>query len=198
MKARVIALLSLVLLAPGAFAGTEKAVFAGGCFWCMEAPFAKIDGVTDVTVGYAGGKKVNPTYEEVSSGETGHAEAVQVTYDPAKVSYDKLLDAFWMSMDPTDAGGQFYDRGTQYRTAIFYTSEEQKKTALASKEKLDKSGKLKAKIVTEVTAASKFYPAEDYHQHYYQKNPIRYGYYRSHSGRDQFIEKIWGKAAAAH
>jgi methionine-S-sulfoxide reductase len=190
-------LIALAIFSAPAFA-LDKATFAGGCFWCMEAPFDKLPGVTEVVVGYTGGQKDQPTYEEVSSGTTGHAEAVQITFDPAKISYEKLLDAFWMSMDPTDAGGQFYDRGTQYRTAIFYQDDAQKKTALESKEKLEKSARFKSKIVTEITAATKFFAAEDYHQHYYKKSPIRYNYYRLHSGRDQFIEKFWHKKVAAH
>lgn len=170
-----------------------QATFAGGCFWCMEPPFLKLDGVVDVVSGFTGGTKENPTYEEASSGSTGHTEAVQVTYDPKKITYDKLLDVFWRSMDPTDAGGQFVDRGNQYRPGIFYHSPEQKKAAESSKETLEKSGRFKAKIVTEITAYTKFWPAEDYHQHYFKKSPIRYKYYRYQSGRDEFLDKVWGK-----
>ena len=170
---------------------TETATFAGGCFWCMEPPFEKTVGVIEVLSGYTGGSKENPTYEEVSAGRTGHTEAVQITYDPAKVTYEKLLDIFWRSMDPTDGEGQFVDRGKQYRPAIFYHSEEQKKVATLSKEKLAKSGAFSKPIVTEITAATTFTPAEDYHQHYFKKNPVRYKYYRFRSGRDQFLKKIW-------
>ena len=172
----------------------EKATFAGGCFWCMEPPFSKLNGVTEVTSGYTGGAKVNPTYEEVSSGVTGHAEAVQVVYDPKKVTYEKLLDVFWRSADPTDAGGQFVDRGSQYRNAIFFHSETQRRLAEESKQALVKSGRFKDKpIVTEIVAASTFYPAEEYHQHYWKKSPVRYKYYRYRSGRDEFLDRVWGK-----
>lgn len=171
----------------------EIATFAGGCFWCMEPPFENLKGVASVVSGYTGGTQENPTYEDVSSGRTGHAEAVQVTYDPAQVTYDQLLDAFWRNIDPTTANAQFADRGRQYRTAIFYHTEEQKKAAEASKEMLAKSGKFDKPIVTEITAASKFYPAEDYHQDYYKKNPLRYKTYRIGSGREGFLKKTWGE-----
>lgn len=171
----------------------ELATFAGGCFWCMEPPFEKVDGVKSAVSGYTGGSKENPTYEEVSGGGTGHAEAVQVTYDPKKISYEKILDIFWRNVNPTDAGGQFVDRGSQYRSGIFYHSEAQKKAALKSKEELDKSGKFKKPIVTEITEFKKFYSAEEYHQDYYKKNSVRYKFYRSRSGRDQYLESIWGK-----
>jgi peptide methionine sulfoxide reductase msrA/msrB len=164
----------------------------------MEPPFLKVDGVIDVQSGYTGGKAVKPTYEQVSEGGTGHTEAVQVTFDPKKVSYDKLLDVFWRSMDPTDGDGQFVDRGKQYRPGIFYHSEAQKKAAEASRAALEKSGRFKKPLATEITAFSAFYPAEEYHQHYFRKNPVRYKYYRYRSGRDQFLEGIWGKDAAAH
>jgi peptide methionine sulfoxide reductase msrA/msrB len=171
----------------------EVAILAGGCFWCMEPPFEKLDGVISVVSGYTGGHKANPTYEEASSGSTGHTEAVQVTYDPSKVSYEKILDVFWRSMDPTDAGGQFVDRGSQYRSGIFHLNAGQKEKAEASKKKLEASGALGGKpVVTEITAAGAFYPAEEYHQDYYKKNPIRYRFYRSRSGRDAFLEKTWG------
>ncbi len=186
-------LLSLGALGADKPAETEIAIFAGGCFWCMEPPFIKLEGVSDVKSGYTGGHKLNPTYEEASSGTTGHTEAVQVTFDPKKISYDKLLDVLWRSMDPTDADGQFVDRGNQYRPAIFYASEAQKKTAEAAKAALQKAGKFKKPIVIEITKAGTFYPAEDYHQHYFQKNPIRYKYYRYQSGRDQFLDGVWGK-----
>ena len=159
---------------------TKTATFAGGCFWCTESDFEKVDGVLEVISGYTGGSKENPTYEEVSSGQTGHTEAVQVVYDPAKVSYKELLDIFWKHMDPTDSGGQFVDRGSQYRPAIFYHDDEQKGQAEESREALDKSGRFSKSIVTEIVKFSNFYRAEDYHQNYYKKNPMRYKYYRSH------------------
>lgn len=171
---------------------TETAVFAGGCFWCMEPPFEKLEGVREVISGYTGGLKENPTYEEVSSGGTGHLEAVQVIYDPAKVSYSKLLDVFWRQIDPTDAGGQFVDRGAQYRSAIFYHSEEQRRLAEQSKEAIGQSGRFSKKpIVTEILPEGRFYRAEGYHQDYYKENPIRYRLYRFNSGRDQFLRKVW-------
>jgi peptide methionine sulfoxide reductase msrA/msrB len=171
----------------------RKATFAGGCFWCTEADFEKLPGVVKVISGYTGGNKENPTYEEVSSGTTGHVEAVQVYYDPSKVTYEELLDYFWKHIDPTDPGGQFVDRGSQYRSVIFYHNEEQKQLAEKSKEALGKSGKFDKPIVTEIIRATKFYEAEDYHQDYYKKNPLRYKFYRYNSGRDQFLEKVWGK-----
>ncbi len=178
------------------------ATFAGGCFWCMEPPYDKLDGVVSTTSGYTGGHQKNPTYQEVSAGGTGHAESVQVVYDPAKVSYAKLLDVFWHNIDPLTPNAQFCDHGSQYRTAIFYHNEEQKRLAEASKQELEKSGRLPQPIVTEIVSASEFYPAEDYHQDYYQKNPIRYKFYRHNCGRDAVLEKIWGKsegsAASGH
>jgi peptide methionine sulfoxide reductase msrA/msrB len=158
----------------------------------MESPFEKLDGVSTVISGYAGGEKVNPTYEEVSSGTTGHAEAVEVRFDPARISYAQLLDVFWRQIDPTDAGGQFVDRGRQYRSAIFYHDDEQRRLAEESKGALARSGRFPAPIVTDIVAAGPFYRAEEYHQDYYNKNPIRYAYYRSRSGRDQFLTKVWG------
>ncbi len=172
---------------------TAKAIFAGGCFWCMEPPFEKLDGVHAVVSGYIDGHKENPTYHEVSSGTTGHTEAVEITYDPNKISFAELLEVFWMNIDPTDAGGQFVDRGSQYRTGIYYLDEEQKQLAEASKERLDKSGRFDSPIVTEIVAATRFYPAEDYHQDYYKESPVRYKFYRYNSGRDQFINRVWGK-----
>jgi len=177
--------------APAA-AKTATATFAGGCFWCMEPPFDKLDGVVSTTSGYIGGSKKDPTYEEVSNGATGHAEAVAIVYDPSKISYQKLLDVFWHNVDPTTANRQFCDRGSQYRTAIFYHDDEQKKLAEKSKEEIEASGKLGKPIVTEIVAATRFYPAEDYHQDYYEKNPIRYKYYRYQCGRDQRLEELWG------
>ncbi len=176
-------------------AASEKATFAGGCFWCMEAPFDKLPGVLSVTAGYSGGDTKNPTYEQVSAGITGHAEVVQIVYDPAKIGYARLLDVFWHNIDPTVTDRQFCDVGTQYRSAIFYHSEEQRKIALQSKAALDKNKPFRAPIVTEITAATAFYPAEEYHQHYYKKNPLRYKYYRSSCGRDRRLNELWGKSA---
>jgi len=164
---------------------------AGGCFWCVESDFEKVDGVIEVISGYTGGHKANPKYKEVSSGTTGHLEAVQVIYDPEKISYKQILDVLWRHIDPTDGGGQFVDRGNQYRSVIFYHNEEQKKIAEESKRTLENSGIFKKPIVTEIIKFNKFYTAEDYHQDYYKKNPIRYKYYRWNSGRDQFLEKVW-------
>ncbi|HEY5602313.1 MAG TPA: peptide-methionine (R)-S-oxide reductase MsrB [Gammaproteobacteria bacterium] len=169
------------------------ATFAGGCFWCMEPPFDALDGVKDVISGYTGGKENNPTYSEVSSGATTHVESVQISYDPAKISYRELLDVYWRQLDPTDAGGSFVDRGPHYRSVVFYHDEEQQQLALQSKEELAKSGVFGKPIATEIVPANTFYPAEDYHQDYYKNNPIRYKFYRYHSGRDQFIEKTWSK-----
>ncbi len=170
---------------------TETATFAGGCFWCVESDFKNVDGVIDVISGYTGGKKENPTYEEVSGGKTGHLEAVQVVFDPQKISYSEILDIFWKHIDPTDAGGQFVDRGSQYRSAIFYHNEEQRKIAIESKERLAGSAIFDRPVVTEILRFDKFYPAEDYHQDYSDKNPVRYKNYRHHSGRDQFIQEKW-------
>ncbi len=172
----------------------KTATFAGGCFWCMEPPFDKIDGVISTTSGYTGGQTKNPTYEEVSSGGTGHAESVQIVFDPTKVSYEQLLDVFWQNIDPFTPNGQFCDHGRQYRTAIFYHSEEQKRLAEASKRALEQSGRFTKPIVTEIVPAGEFYKAEEYHQDYYQKNPLRYKFYRYNCGRDQVLESIWGKS----
>ena len=171
-----------------------KATFAGGCFWCMEPPYDKLAGVISTTSGYIGGQKPNPTYEEVSSGRTGHAEAVQVVYDPKKVSYEQLLDVFWHNIDPTVKTQQFCDVGSQYRTGIFYHDDEQRRLAEASKAALEKSKPFKAPIVTEITRAGEFYPAEEYHQDYYLKNPVRYKFYRNGCGRDARLEQLWGRA----
>jgi len=170
----------------------EKATFAGGCFWCTEADFEKLDGVLEVISGYTGGQRKNPTYEEVSGGATGHAEAVQVLYDPAKVSYRELLDVFWRHVDPTDPNGQFVDRGSQYRTAIFYHNEEQKRLAEESRREMEKSRVFQGPIVTEIVKLDTFYPAEDYHQDFYKTHKGRYQTYRRHSGRDQFLKEVWG------
>jgi peptide methionine sulfoxide reductase msrA/msrB len=168
------------------------ATFAGGCFWCMEPPFEKLTGVKKVVSGYTGGRTKNPTYEDVSHGSTGHVEAVQIHFDPAKISYQDLLEVFWRNVNPTDGGGQFVDRGDSYVTGIFVHSAEQKNLALESKMKLEKSKRYDRKIVTPIMQIAEFYPAEDYHQDYYKKNPVRYKYYRYRSGRDEFIEKTWG------
>jgi peptide methionine sulfoxide reductase msrA/msrB len=172
---------------------TRKATFAGGCFWCTQADFEKLPGVVKVISGYTGGNKENPTYEEVSSGMTGHVEAIQVYYDPSKITYEELLDFFWRHVDPTDPGGQFVDRGPQYRSIIFYHDEEQRRLAEKSKEALDKSGRFNKPVVTEIIKFTKFYEAEAYHQDYYKKHPLKYKYYRYASGRDQFLTKVWGK-----
>ena len=176
-------------------ADLAKATFAGGCFWCMESPFDELRGVVSTTSGYTGGHHANPTYEEVSAGRTGHAEAVQVVYDPAVVSYERLLEVFWHNVDALDAGGQFCDRGSQYRTGIFYHTDGQRAQAEASKLALENAHVLPGKIVTEIVAAGEFYPAEDYHQDYYDRNPIRYTYYRFSCGRDGRLEDLWGPSA---
>jgi peptide-methionine (S)-S-oxide reductase len=173
---------------------TAVATFAGGCFWCMEPPFDKLPGVISTTSGYTGGQKANPTYEEVSSGTTGHAEAVQVKYDPTKISYEKLLDVFWHNVDPTVKDRQFCDRGSQYRTGIFVHDDAQRRAAEASKAALDRTKPFKAPIVTEIVPASQFWPAEEYHQDYYVKNPVRYKYYRAGCGRDARLKELWGAA----
>ncbi len=204
--ARVLAL-AAALIAPGA-AGAQSAAaapppgsprlatvtFAGGCFWCMEPPYDKLPGVVATISGYMGGTKRNPTYEEVSTGRTGHTEVVQVTYDPAKVSYEKLLEVFWRNIDPTVADRQFCDFGSQYRTAIFYHTAEQRRLAEASKGALEKSKPFKDPIVTPIAAAGDFWRAEDYHQDYYKKNPARYKYYRTGCGRDARLVQLWGKS----
>ena len=173
----------------------EKATFAGGCFWCMEAPFDKLPGVVSVTPGYTGGKVKNPTYKQVSAGGTGHAEAVQIVFDPSRIGYAKLLDVFWHNTDPTVIDRQFCDIGSQYRTGIFYHGEEQRLLALKSKETLEKTKPFKEPVVTEIVPAGEFTPAEEYHQHYYKKNPIRYQYYRAACGRDRRLKELWGDAA---
>jgi methionine-S-sulfoxide reductase len=173
----------------------EIATFAGGCFWSIQKSFDKVDGVVKTTVGFTGGTKKNPTYEEVCYMDTGHAESIEIVFDPARVTYDKLLDVYWMNIDPTDKGGQFVDRGDQYRPVIFYHGEAQKKAAEASKKKLEESGRFDKPIVVEIIQAVEFYPAEEYHQEFYRKNPIRYASYRFASGRDGFIEDHWGEDA---
>jgi len=170
----------------------EKAIFAGGCFWCVECSLAKAGGVINGVSGYTGGHVANPSYDEVSSGQTGHVEAVEITYDPSKVTYNTLLEAFWKEIDPTDPGGQFADRGTQYKTAIFYMNAKQKKAAEASRDRLSKSGRFKNPIVTQILPAAPFYPAEDHHQQYAMKNATHYKLYRYGSGRGPFLQKVWG------
>jgi peptide-methionine (S)-S-oxide reductase len=209
MKTTIAALLLMTLVLGASLSGTasgatppkgaagqlQKATFAGGCFWCMEHPFDELPGVVSVTSGYTGGQKKNPTYPEVSEGGTGHAESVQVLYDPAKIGYDKLLERYWHNIDPLVKDRQFCDSGNQYRSAIFYQGEEQHRLALQSKQALEQSKVLKGTIVTEIVPASEFYPAEEYHQHYYKKNPIRYKYYRTSCGRDKRLKELWGDKA---
>ena len=175
----------------------KTAVFAGGCFWCVESDFEKVDGVLQVISGYTGGNVENPTYEQVSSGTTGHVEAVEVTYDPAKVTYKQLLEVFWRHINPTDSSGQFVDRGSQYRSVIFYGTQDQKEIAETSKKMLEQSGRFEKPIATEILPLGLFYPAEEYHQNYYKKNPIRYRWYRSRSGRDSFLKDAWGPSSGS-
>jgi methionine-S-sulfoxide reductase len=170
----------------------KVATFAGGCFWCMVKPFETWPGIIRVVSGYTGGHKVNPTYEEVCSGTTGHVEAVEITYDEEQFPYEKLVEIFWQQIDPTDAGGQFHDRGSTYKTVIFYHDEVQRKVAEASKKKLEESGVFESPIVTKILPVSAFYPAEAYHQQYYKKNPAHYEAYRNGSGRGRFIKTHWG------
>lgn len=174
--------------------GHARATFAGGCFWCMEPPFDKLDGVQATTSGYAGGHVENPTYEQVSSGGTGHAEVVQVVYDPDTVDYTKLLEVFWRNIDPLAEDRQFCDAGSQYRSAIFYHNERQRRLALASKRRLAESGRFERPIQTQIEPLEAFYPAEDYHQNYYRKNPYRYKFYRIGCGRDERLDELWGEA----
>lgn len=202
MRMIIQAFLSLMILTNAGYAQgaanqehLEKATFAGGCFWCMQPFFDRTKGVKETYVGYTGGQLPNPTYEQVSSGKTGHAEAIEITYDPQLVSYEHLLDIYWRNIDPTTKNQQFVDHGTQYRSAIFYHSEEQKRIAEKSKDELAASGKFKKPIVTEIVPASEFYRAEDYHQKYYQKSSVRYQEYHDNSGREGFFEKFWGKKA---
>ncbi|MSR25302.1 MAG: peptide-methionine (S)-S-oxide reductase [Nitrospiraceae bacterium] len=178
----------------GHAAEQAKAVFAGGCFWCMEEVFEKVEGVVSVTSGYMGGQKTNPTYEEVSAGGTGHAESVEVVYDPAKVSYQKLLDHFWKNVDPLTPNAQFCDHGTQYRAAIFYGNDEEKRQAEASRQAVEQSKRFTEPIVTQIMMAARFYAAEEYHQDFYKKNPARYKFYKYTCGRAQRLEQLWGKS----
>ncbi len=181
--------------APGG--ATEVATFSGGCFWCMTPPFEKLPGVISVTAGYTGGDLKDPTYEQVSAGGTGHLESVQIVYDPQKISYEELLHVFWRNIDPVTANGQFCDHGEQYRTAIFYHGDEQKRLAEESKQRLEAAKRLPGPIVTEIRPAGVFYPAEEYHQDYYKKNPIRYKFYRWSCGRDKRLKELWGAEAGA-
>ena len=193
LRMLILGLISLLALHPAQAQSTTKvATFAGGCFWCMEPPYDKLEGVLSTTSGYTGGHQKDPTYKQVTTGRTGHAEAVEIRYDPSKVSYEKLLEVFWRNIDPTVADRQFCDRGNQYRPAIFYHDEEQKQAALKSKAEIEKTKTFSDPIVTEITAASKFYPAEDYHQDYYLKNPTRYKFYRYSCGRDHRLQELWG------
>ena len=187
---------SVAAVAPPAQAAQlQKATFAGGCFWCMEHPFDELPGVISVTSGYTGGHLKNPSYEQVSAGGTGHAESVQIVYDPAKIGYDKLLDRYWHNVDPSVKDRQFCDVGNQYRSAIFYHNEEQHRLAVQSKKALEQSRRFPVPLYTEIVPASEFYPAEEYHQHYYKKNPIRYRYYRNGCGRDKRLKELWGESA---
>ena len=174
-------------------ATSGKAYFAGGCFWCMEEVFEKVEGVLSATSGYMGGTVSNPTYEEVSAGRTGHTESVEVVYDPAKVSYQKLLDAFWRNVDPITPNAQFCDHGNQYRSAIFFRTDEEKRASDSSKQAIEQSRRFKEPIVTQIVMAPQFYPAEEYHQDFYKKNPIRYKLYKYNCGRAQRLEELWGK-----
>jgi peptide-methionine (S)-S-oxide reductase len=171
---------------------TSQAIFAGGCFWCMEPPFDKIEGVISTTSGYSGGEEANPSYTDVSAGRTGHYEVVRVEYDPAKVSYKQLLDVFWKNIDPFDAKGQFCDKGDHYRAVIFYSNEEEKALAIQSKEAIQSGKGFRDPIVTQILPAKSFYPAEDYHQDYYQTNPLKYKFYRFNCGRDARLDAVWG------
>lgn len=175
--------------------GQAMATFAGGCFWCMEPPFDELDGVVATISGYTGGTVPDPGYEQVSAGGTGHAEAVRVLYDPARVSYDRLLEVFWRNIDPVTANRQFCDAGEQYRSAIFVHDDAQARAAEASRDALAKSGRVAGPIVTEIVQAAAFYPAEDYHQDYYRKNPVRYKFYRFNCGRDERLRELWGGSA---
>jgi methionine-S-sulfoxide reductase len=171
---------------------TERAILAGGCFWCMEPPFEKLSGVIKVTSGYTGGHSANPSYKQVSAGGTGHTEAIEVLFDPTEIGYEEILEVFWMQIDPTDDAGQFVDRGTQYRSGIYPLNAEQLKIAERSKRQLAESGSFDKPILTEIVMAGSFYPAEEYHQDYYKKNPFRYKFYRAGSGRDRFLKRTWG------
>ncbi len=193
MRLIIASLLCLASVAVADAQDAAKATFAGGCFWCMEPPFDKLDGVISTTSGYTAGKTENPTYEQVSAGETGHTEAVEIVYDPRKITYARLLEVFWRNIDPLTADAQFCDKGSQYRAGIYWHDETQRRLAEESKEAVAK--RLQKPIVTEVAAATKFWPAEEYHQDYYKKNPVRYKIYRTSCGRDRRLEAIWGPDA---
>ena len=203
-RSAALSILTMIVLLIGAWsvqpasraaadAAPGKAYFAGGCFWCMEEVFEKVEGVLSATSGYMGGTVVNPSYEEVSAGRTGHAESVEVVYDPTKVSYQKLLDAFWRNVDPITPNAQFCDHGNQYRSAIFFRTDEEKRASEASKQTIEQSGRFKEAIVTQIVMATQFYPAEEYHQDFYKKNPVRYKFYKYNCGRAQRLEELWGK-----
>ena len=179
-------------------ADSATATFAGGCFWCMEGPFDELDGVLSTTSGYTGGHTANPTYERVSAGGTGHAEAIEVAYDPQRISYQELLTVYWRNVDPTTPNAQFCDHGDQYRPAIFYHNDAQRRLAEASKEEIDRTKTFSEPIVTEITQATEFYPAEEYHQDFYRKNPIRYKFYRLTCGRDARLTELWGSDRERH
>jgi peptide-methionine (S)-S-oxide reductase len=194
-------ILPVLLLAAGLISADEAdttryetAIFAGGCFWCMEPPFDAIDGVISTTSGYTGGHKANPSYQEVSHGGTGHTEAVRIVYDPVRVSYSELLEVFWHNIDPTNAQGQFCDFGNQYRSEIFYSTPQQQQQAMRSRNELEVSQQIREPIVTRISPVTEFYPAEDYHQDYYRKNPLRYKFYRYGCGRDKRLEELWGNS----
>jgi peptide-methionine (S)-S-oxide reductase len=203
LKTRWLAILSLglglgVLAAPALAAPNEKAIFAGGCFWCEESAFEDLPGVVSAVSGYTGGKTTDPTYEQVSTGMTGHAESAEITFDPAKISYEGLLQVFWHNIDPTQSDGQFCDHGSQYRSAIFYLNDAQKRAAEASKAKLEQDPRFRGKIATQIVPASKFYPAEEHHQNYCKVNPLRYKMYAAGCGRAARLKAIWGDDAASH
>ncbi len=194
----VVGSLFAVVVPAARAAEKAKAVFAGGCFWCEETAFEGVPGVLSVTSGYTGGQKTNPTYEEVSSGGTGHAESVEVAYDSSKITYERLLEIFWHNVDPLQANAQFCDHGSQYRSAIFYRGDAQRKAAEESKKRLEQEPRFAGKIVTQIVAASTFYPAEEYHQDFYKKSPVRYNQYRQGCGRDARLKQLWGDAAGGH
>ena len=203
MKTRWLAILSLglglgVLAAPALAAPNEKAIFAGGCFWCEESAFEDLPGVVSAVSGYTGGRTADPTYEQVSTGMTGHAESAEITFDPAKISYEGLLQVFWHNIDPTQSDGQFCDHGSQYRSAIFYLNDAQKRAAEASKAKLEQDPRFRGKIATQIVPASKFYPAEEHHQNYCKVNPLRYKMYAAGCGRAARLKAIWGDDAGSH
>jgi len=195
LMAGFLLLATTIALGQGAKPEHRMATFAGGCFWCMEPPFDKVKGVISTTSGYAGGKEANPTYEEVSAGKTGHAESIQVEYDPSAVTYEQLLWVYWHNTDPTASNGQFCDHGKQYRPAIFYRNDEEKNLAWTTRKQIEKDERFAGKVVTDITPFTTFYPAEEYHQDFYMKNPARYSSYRKGCGRDQRLRELWGDEA---